>query len=96
MAVGSNAHLEHSISAIEGVVGEINRLNHISPRSSVDSKTSDAKAKLLLVLHAMTMPSEGKSMRKACAKTMPHDNERPWPSERFIRASELYLSLIHI
>lgn len=90
MAVGSNAHLEHSISAIEGVVGEINRLNHISPRSSVDSKTSDAKAKLLLVLHAMTMPSEGKSMRKACAKTMPHDNERPWPSERFIRASELY------
>jgi len=84
MVVGSNEQLEHSIDALEVVVREIEWQSTHSPTNS------SARAKLLLVLYAMTTASEGKAIRDACAKTMPNDNGRPWPSARFIKASELY------
>jgi len=87
MIVGSNEELEHSIDALENVVEEIETLSAGSANANIH--TSE-KAKLLLVLYAMTTPSEGDSIREACAKAMPDDNGRSWPAARFIQASEIY------
>lgn len=65
MIVGSNEQLEHSIDALENVVEEIEALS--SGSSNASAHTSE-KAKLLLVLYAMTTPSEGDTIREACAK----------------------------
>lgn len=66
MVVGSNEQLEHSIDALEVVVKEIERLSHSNEAFS--TADTSARAKLLLVLYAMTTPSEGNPMREACAK----------------------------
>ena len=65
MIVGSNEQLEHSINTLENVVEEIEAMRAGSPNAK--AHTSE-KAKLLLVLYAMTTPSEGDSIRVACAK----------------------------
>jgi hypothetical protein len=65
MIVGSNEQLEHSIDALENVVEEIEKLGASS--ANTNRHTSE-KAKLLLVLYAMTTPTEGDSIREACAK----------------------------
>ena len=65
MIVGSNEQLEHSIDTLENVVEEIEAMRAGSPNAK--AHTSE-KAKLLLVLYAMTTPSEGDSIREACAK----------------------------
>lgn len=65
MIVGSNEQLEHSIDALENVVEEIETMS--AGGSNANAHTSE-KAKLLLVLYAMTTPSEGDSFREACAK----------------------------
>lgn len=62
MVVGSNEQLEHSIDALEVVVREIEW------QSTRSTTNSSARAKLLLVLYAMTTASEGKAIREACAK----------------------------
>lgn len=65
MIVGSNEQLEYSIDALENVVEQIEA---ISSGSSNGIAYTSEKAKLLLVLYAMTTPSEGDTIREACAK----------------------------
>lgn len=72
MVVGSNEQLEHSIGCLEVVVGEI----ELQLASSASS--TSARAKLLLVLYAMTTTSEGTSIREACAKVSVFSDHFPY------------------